>query len=115
MARNLTTTQQINNYVQAVIQAANHHAPNVSSVISMLEREVLNKLNLGPDTVKVYERNGQIARTCWITLNGSRYVFTYNYNSHKIDLKTKGLQGNLIADFDNSSSNSAIIRIIQGL
>lgn len=112
MARNLRTKAQIDKYIDQVIEAAKHHAAGVKNVIQPLSDEVRKNLQLGPDKIEVYERNGKIARTCWVTLNGKRNVFTYNYNTEKIDLKAGGLQGHTIHSFDNSTTLGTIKRII---
>lgn len=104
MARQLTNNYEIDNFIKHVIAQAQHHAPDVVSVISLLEIEIRKRLILGVDKLEVYERNGVIARTCWVTLGGKRYVFTYNYDTYKIDLKTKSLQGGLIYSFNNSTT-----------
>ncbi len=108
MARQLTTNPQIDKFIAQVICQATHHAPHVVSAISLLEVEVRKRLVLGVDKIEVYERNGVLARTCWVTLGGNRYVFTYNYTTHKIDLKDKSLQGALIYSFTNATTIGAV-------
>ena len=75
-----------------------------------LSRAVRGRLNLAIDKVEVYERNGQIGRTCWVMVWGNRDVFTYNHSSGKIELKAQSLQGALINTFDNHTSIAAIRR-----
>lgn len=108
MARRLPTVAHINAYVAAVTTAATHHAPNVEHAIGPLARAVVQRLNLPIDNVSVYERNGQLARTCWVTIGGNRYVFTYNYSSHEIDLRQHSTQGQLLFSFDNATTLAAI-------
>lgn len=116
MAIKINNLQDLNNYITKVIEAADH-APNIASTIPYLQQTVLSRFIWGNHNYKIeiYSRNGNMARTCWLTLNNKRYVFTYNYTNQKIDLKMKSLQGNLIADFDNSSSLAAITNIINTL
>ncbi|WP_131798470.1 hypothetical protein [Acidovorax sp. GW101-3H11] len=107
MARRLTTIGQINRYVASVIADANHHAPQVSQVIQPLANAVLARF--GPnDTIDVYERQGVVARTCWVRIAGTRYCFSYNYTNHVIDLRDRSLQGNLRFAFDNATTTAQI-------
>jgi hypothetical protein len=103
MARRLTTNRQIDQYVAAVIDAANHHAHPVQDVIQPLADAV--RARLGPnDTIDVYERNGVVARTCWVRISGKRYCFSYDYDNYVIDLRDGSLQGTLRFSFDNATT-----------
>jgi hypothetical protein len=108
MARNLKTDKQIDDFVAKVLVEANHHAPQVESVIQSLSDAVRSRVTLGVDRIEVYERNGKIARTCWVTINKNRHVFTYNYGAKKIDLRTGGLQGPTAYQFDDSTPINVI-------
>lgn len=110
MARKLTTDQEIDDFIKKVIEAAQHHGRNVEHVIKPLSDEVRQRLNLQPDKVEVWERNGKLARTCWVTLQGARYVFSFNYKSKKIELRQHSTQGAVLFDFDNSTSIADIQR-----
>lgn len=109
MARHLRTNIEIDNFITKVIAEANHHAPNVAAIIMPLSSAVRARLNLAVDKVEVYERSGNLARTCWVTIGGSRYTFTYNYSSGQIDLKAGSLQGMLRSSFDNHTPHAAIL------
>ena len=103
MARNLKTNKQIDDFIAKVLIDANHHAPQVEGVIQLLEKEVRARLTLGVDKIEVYERNGKMARTCWVTINQQRHVFTYNYDDKKIDLRAGSLQGPTVYQFDDGT------------
>jgi len=115
MARRLTTNNQINTFINRVIGEANHHAPGVAQVILPLSQAVRARLNLAQDRVEVYERLGQMARTCWVTLGGKKYAFSYNYKAKKIDLRNRSIQGSLIYQFDNQTTAPSIRRVVAGL
>jgi hypothetical protein len=110
MARQLKTNVEIDDFITKVIREANHHAPNVAAVITPLSNAVRARLNLALDKVEVYERKGQLARTCWVTIGKRRYVFTYNYGSGQIDLKPGSLQGVTRSSFHNSTPAATITR-----
>ena len=111
MARQLTTDPQIDAFIQKVIVEAGHHAVAVQQVIFPLSQAVRSRLTLGIDKVEVYEKNGQIARTCWVTFAGPpwrRWAFSYNYKQQKIDLRRHSVQGPTVFQFDNTTSAAAI-------
>lgn len=104
MARHLETDSQIDDFIDKVVAEAVHHGGAVAAVITPLSTAVRARLNLATDKVEVYERNGNLARTCWVTLNRKRYVFTYNYKNRKIDLRANSLRGTVLFSFNNSSA-----------
>jgi len=91
-----------------VLGEAQDHGGKVLNVIQPLSDEVRKRINLNTDKVEVYERNGNMARTCWVTIQGRRYAFSYNYKTEKIDLRDRSIQGAKRFDFDNSTSFSDI-------
>lgn len=104
MARKLTTNQEIDAFIAKVIEEAHDHGQNIEHVIHPLSDEVRQRLDLNLDKVEVYERNGNLARTCWVTLQGSRYAFTYNYQTKQIDLRNRSTQGALRFSFENATT-----------
>ena len=115
MARLLTTRRIINFFIVKVIQDANHHAGNVEYIIQPLANAILNRMNFPTDTLEVWDRNGNIGRTCWVTINGNRYALSYDYNKQVINLRHRSIQGNIIFSFDNNTSPQVIRRIVGGL
>ena len=115
MARNLTTNEQIDDFIQKVIRDAKHHGGNVADIIMPLSQEVRARLNLGPDTVSVWEREGKIGRTCWVELNGRRWAFSYRHKSQKIELRQGTTQGNVEFEFENSTTPTKIATQVTNL
>jgi hypothetical protein len=115
VAKRLTTNNEIDVFILKVIGEAVHHASNVEHIIQPLSDEVRKRLQLGSDTVSVYERDGNLARTCWVVLNGRRYAFSYNYKQEKIDLRDRSIQGPTRYQFDNSSSRASIVSVVAQL
>lgn len=116
MARKLTTNQEIDDFIARVISAAQRpHGYNVRNVIHPLSQEVRKRLVLGRDEIEVLERNGKLARTCWVTLNGARYVFSYDPNKRVIQLKPRSIQASPQATFDNSTSLADIQKEVGNL
>ena len=115
MARKLSNDQEIDDYLEEVQKAADHHGEFVNTVVSPLSKAVRARLNLAADEIKVYERLGKIARTCWITIDKKRYVFTYDYDNKKIKLLEGTLRGKTRAVFDNSTPQSFIINVVKSM
>lgn len=115
MARHLKTKKQIDDYVAYVDNQAVHHAPNVKDVLFDLAQEVIGRLNLLSDRIEVFERNGKIARTCWVTITGKRYVFSYDYGTHQIVLRDQSIQGVERFRFDNNVTTAQIKKIVVAL
>ncbi|PHR62337.1 MAG: hypothetical protein COA47_04530 [Robiginitomaculum sp.] len=109
MARQLKTNTKIDDFIAKVINEAHHHASAVERVIKPLSDEVRNRLDLSVDTIAVYERNGQLARTCWVVLSGKRYVFSYNYSKKQIVLRDHTLRGRERFSFDNNTPLTDIV------
>jgi hypothetical protein len=110
MAIRLTTNAQIDRFIANVITAAHHHGPNVETVVQPLSDAVRRRLNLGVDKIEVYQRLGNIARTCWVTIGGARYAFSYNHAAGQIEMRERTLQGRVLASFNNGTSIRQIAR-----
>jgi hypothetical protein len=108
MARRLRNDAQIDNFINAVRRAAEHHAPDVAAIIEPLSDAVRERLDLSEDRIEVYERNGRLARTCWVTISSRRYAFSYNYDDGMIDLRDGSIQGTILFQFNNDTTAAQI-------
>lgn len=115
MARLLSTNSEIDAFITKVIGEANHHGANVNAIIKPLSDEVRRRLILTRDKVEVYERNGNLARTCWVTINARRYCFSYNYDTQNIELKDRSTQGAVRKTFNNNTTLADILAEVSKL
>lgn len=116
MARSLKSDRQIDHFIAKVIDEAQHHAGLVEQIIQPLSDKVRARLRLNAgDDVSVYERNGKLARTCWVTIGGQRWVFSYNYLAGKIDLREGSTRGRLHFQFDNDTTPADLKRVVASL
>ena len=115
MARRLRTNAQIDNFIAKIIDEASHHAPRVAAIIQPLADAVRSRLDLSTDRIEVYERNGRLARTCWVTVSDRRYAFSYNYQDVSIDLREKSVQGKIQYQFNNDTSEGEVRRQVRRL
>ena len=67
--------------------------------VNSIYARMIELVDFERDAVDVFERNGEIARTTWITLQGHRMVFTYSYAKKQILLKPENLRRDEIASF----------------
>jgi hypothetical protein len=115
MARHLKTDAQIDDFIDTVTEAAKCHAHSVADVIKPLSQAVRGRLNLAVDRVEVYERKGKLARTCWVTANGQRWVFSYLYGAGVIELRRGSTQGASVFQFDNRTPATALQQQVSAL
>lgn len=115
MARRLETNDEIDEFIGKVIGEAEDHAPQVEAVIQPLSDAVRKRIDLNRDKVEVFERDGNLARTCWVTIEGKRYVFSYEYDGGRIVAKHRSTHGQPFANFDNSTSPDVIASFAGGL
>lgn len=108
MARHLQTSAQINAYVAYVIREANDHSKQVAQIIQPLANAVLGHQSFS--RLEVYERNGNLARTCWVTVGNNRWVFSYSYAQGVIELRQHSTRGPVVFSFDNKTSSTALQR-----
>jgi len=108
MAKALTTNKEIDDFIIKVIREARRHAKNVADIINPLSSAVIAKVNISIDKIEVFERNGKLARTCWVPINGNGYVFSYDYNMKKIQMKENNTRGRVRAQFDNTTQKDLI-------
>ncbi|AWV05388.1 hypothetical protein DM992_39280 (plasmid) [Burkholderia sp. JP2-270] len=113
MARHLRTQKQIDAFIAQVIQQAIHHASQVAQIIQPLANAVLGHSAFS--RLEVYERNGNLARTCWVTVGTNRWVFSYSYGQHVIELRKDSTRGPVVFQFDNHTSAAALSQQVSRL
>jgi hypothetical protein len=99
MSKRLESRSETDDFLAKVLVAAGHHAPGMVGPVRTIYEYVMGQIDFGRDLVEVYERNGDIARTAWVTIRGSRRVFSYSYPRRCILARAHTLRGSELATF----------------
>ena len=65
--------------------------------------------------LEVRTRKGEMGNVLWFTVDGERYVLSYNHKTEEIELKTGSTQGKVAASFSNITSNADVRAVFDGL
>ena len=108
MAHQLTNKVETDREFLRIEGEAGHHAKHLNPMLRHLYNYVISKINFLRDTVQLYERNGNLARTTWITHRGRRLVFSYAYSKATVELRDGSVKGACLASFDGTESSGQI-------
>lgn len=101
MAISINSIQNFQLYLNGVIDRANHHAGPVEGVSLALLGAVMWKAN---GVIEVKEFAGRPANILWFEVNSNRYALTYNHQTQRMELRERKLNGNVLDQFDNSTT-----------
>ncbi len=104
MSFSIEGLKTFSNYINQLMDKADHHAFNVNEIVLAIAGAVLWK---GED-LKVLVREGDIKNTIWFNISGKRYALKYSHEDSDIKLHRGSLQGRVIAIFNNSSPVSFV-------
>ena len=105
---NLNILQQ---YLQGVLDRADHHAQMVEGISLTLIGAILWKSEISNIEVRGY--NGKPANMIWFKVGNNKYVLNYNHSTNQIDLKEN--KGQIKASFDNSTTYQQVIDVFKNL
>lgn len=107
MAIKINSIESLQNYLQGVLDRAQHHAGNVEGVALALLGAIIWK---STGEISVREYAGRPANMIWFHVNDKKYVLTYNHDTEEIELKDRTHTGSILDAFDNSSTYQEIIK-----
>ncbi len=113
MALTVNDVDTLSSYISGVMNRADHHAGNVEEITLALAGAIIWRK--GDTNIKVMTRGKDTKNVLWVTINEEKYVFSYNHNNKKIEMRIKNTQGNTIHEFDNSTPLSELVNIFKGL
>lgn len=112
MATTLKLPHDIDDFIAKVRTEAKHHAPQVDKAVKWLANAVRARTDFLE--VSVLTRNGKLARTCWVTLSGKRYAFSYNYKIGKIDIRANSTRGKTLHSTESADGQSNVKKLAAG-
>jgi hypothetical protein len=112
MPISIQSIDELQTYLKGVLGRADHHADNVEGIALSLMGAVI-WVSSGKIEVRTY--GNQTANQLWFEVNKKRYALTYNHSILSIELRKDTSKGDVIANFNNSTSHSDIIQTFKGL
>jgi hypothetical protein len=100
MALTITTLTLLNEYINGVMNRADHHGQNVNEIVLTLAGAVIWRAT---QDVEVRTYNEETANILWLTINGHRYALAYNHQTCNIEIRDRSQNGNVLATFNNST------------
>lgn len=101
MALTITTLTLLNEYINGVMNRADHHAQNVNEVVLTLAGAVIWRAT---QDVEVRTYNNETANILWLTVNGHRYALAFNHQTGNIEIRDRNQNGSVLATFNNSNT-----------
>lgn len=112
MALTITTLTLLNEYINGVMNRADHHADNVNEIVLTLAGAVIWRAT---QDVEVRTYNDETANILWMTIDNRRYTLAYNHNTGNIEVRERTQNGNVVASFNNSTSANDVKTIFARL
>ena len=100
MALTITTLTLLNQYINGVMNRADHHGQNVNEIVLTLAGAVVWRAT---QDVEVRTYNEETANILWLTVNEHRYAIAYNHQTGNIEIRDRNQNGAVLATFNNSS------------
>jgi hypothetical protein len=112
MALTITTLTLLNEYINGVMNRADHHGQNVNEIVLTLAGAVIWRAT---QDVEVRTYNEETANILWLTVTGHRYAIAYNHQTGNIEIRDRNQNGAVLATFNNSSTANDVKTIFGGL
>jgi hypothetical protein len=101
MALTITTLNLLNQYINGVMERADHNGQNVNEIVLTLAGAVIWRAT---QDVEVRAYNDETGNILWLTINGHRYAIAYNHNTLNIEIKDRNQNGTVLATFNNTNT-----------
>jgi hypothetical protein len=112
MATTISTLHILQEYLNGVLERADHHANNVNEIALAIAGGIIWKTT---KNVKVMSRNGDMKNVLWLEVNSKIICFVYNHSTGNIDVRDGGIQGVTIITFNNSNTIADVKNFFKSL
>lgn len=112
MALTITTLNLLNQYINGVMERADHHGQNVNEIVLTLAGAVIWRAT---QDVEVRTYNDETGNILWLTINGHRYAIAYNHNTLNIEIRDRNQNGTVLATFNNTNTALEVKKIFSTL
>jgi hypothetical protein len=112
MALTITTLTQLKEYINGVMNRADHHGQNVNEIVLTLAGAVIWRAT---QDIEVRTYNDRPANILWLTVNGHRYAIAFNHQTAEIEIRDRSQNGTVIATFNNQTTAATVKQIFAKL
>jgi len=103
MPHEVTEIEVLSTYLRGVMERAGHHARSVNAIALTLAGAIIWRKD-DEHPIEVLRREGEMRNALWVTINGQRYVFTYDHSSGQIAMRRGSTQGETVFNFTNETT-----------
>lgn len=114
MALSVTDIDDLRAYLCGVMDRADHHAGEVQEIALALAGAIMWRKDYDKP-IKVMAHNGQTKNVLWVSIDGSRYAFSYDHAGAAIEMRQGTLQGETLHTFSDTTALSDVYRIFKQL
>lgn len=113
MAINADDVEQLHKYAEGVMGRVDHHAGSVKGVSLALLGGIIWRGE--PGSIKLRSYQGNPANMLWVEIEKRTYVFAYNHDSQKIEVRDRSQTGTVIQTFDDTNMVADVEAFFRGL
>ena len=112
MAIKITSTELLREYLEGVMERADHHAKNVNEVALTIAGAITWRAT---GELEVKERDSEMKNVLWFPVNGNRYAVAFNHKTGNIELRGSSMRGAVLYSMNNSNTAAEIKHIFASL
>lgn len=106
MAITAKDVEELHTYAEGVMGRADHHAGQVKGIALALLGGIIWRGE--PDSIRIRHFSGTPANMLWVTISSKVYVFAYNHETQKIEIRDRTQNGTVLHSFDDTNSAADI-------
>ncbi len=108
-----TDISVLNSYASGVMNRADHHADEVQEIALVILGAIIWRAN--SDSIKIRTMKGSPANMLWAEIGSKKFVFAYNHETRKIEIRDRTQNGNVLISMDNKTSLNEAFKFFSNL
>jgi len=112
MPKTVVSVDVLQQYIQGVMNRAEHHANNVDEVSLAIAGAVVWRKD---GELEVMTHAGDMKNVLWVHISGKRYALSYHHIQRSIVVRERSTQGKVLAAFTNANSAADVKSFFAGL
>jgi hypothetical protein len=113
LAITATDVDVLHQYVEGVMNRADHHAGQVKGIALALLGGIIWRGEPGSISIKQYA--GSPANVLWVTISGKRYALAYNHGTRQIEIRDRTQSGTALHSFDDNTPVATVEAALRAL